>query len=59
MKQSTLKRLAGFRLFVVTILLLALTGRISAQTATVRTNEFSFVVAGDMRNFVEPLLRCH
>jgi len=55
MKSLILKRLAGLRLFALTTLLLAVTGRISAQTNTIRTNEFTFIVAGDMRNYIEPL----
>lgn len=39
----------------LTICLATASGCATAQTNTASTNEFSFIVAGDMRNFVSPL----
>ena len=55
MKRFGLKRMAAFQCCALAVLTLAAIARISAQTNAASVGEFSFIVAGDMRNYLEPL----
>ena len=55
MKSSNNRPLAAVQLSIIVIFALATASRISAQTNAPDTNGFSFIVAGDMRNYLEPL----
>ena len=55
MKSSSRKRRAAVQVCVAAAVALFAAGRVAAQTNLAAAGGFSFIVAGDMRNFVDPL----